>query len=221
MLAKKESALPIGERPRPHWVRRTDSTRTFYEQRASEYAAALPASRMESVLSDFVRLLPRGARVIDLGCGAGYDLSLFLERDIEAFGLDYSRQLGSLARGHSGAPVVIGDMRQLPFAPSTFDGAWASASLLHLERHEVRGVLDEIYRLLRPRGLVFTSIKSGQGEQRDEHGRWFCYYDPAEWTARLGEAGFEILETQFENERRQSRLADEHISWIRCIARRQ
>jgi SAM-dependent methyltransferase len=197
-----------------------DSTRAFYERRATEYAASVPSSWMEAVLSEFAARLPAHARAIDLGCGAGRDLNLFRKQGIEALGLDYSRALALLARARSGAPVVVGDMRRLPFAAWSFDGAWASASLLHLRRYELQGALNEAYRVLRPGGLLFTSIKAGSGEERDKHGRWFSYYGLDEWIGHLGDSGFSIIETQFDHERRRSSLAAEDISWIRCVARR-
>ncbi|HEX3885399.1 MAG TPA: class I SAM-dependent methyltransferase [Stellaceae bacterium] len=197
-----------------------DSTRAFYEERASEYATSTRIGWMEPVLSAFVDILPVGARVIDLGCGAGRDLALFRKRGLQAIGIDYSRSLVLMACEHSGAPVIVGDMRRLPFSQEVFDGAWAAASFLHLRRDEVKGALDEARRVIRPHGLFFTSLKAGSGGELDRHGRWFSYFEAAEWISRLGDSGFEVLDRGSDYERRRSNLASEDISWINFTARR-
>jgi SAM-dependent methyltransferase len=198
-----------------------DSTRAFYEQRAKEYATAMPSAWMEPTLSIFANRLPEGARVIDLGCGAGHELALFRRRGVDAIGLDYSRAMAFLAHDHSGAPVVVGDLRRLPFADGTFDGAWAAASLLHLRGEEVKTALDEARRILRPDGFFFTSVKAGLGEERDRHGRWFSYFETAQWMEHLGASGFEVIGSGSDYERRRSKLSREDISWINCTARRK
>ena len=57
--------------------------------------------------------------------------------------------------------MVVADMRAIPFADASFDGVWASASLLHLPRSELAVALREINRILRSDGLLFASVKTG------------------------------------------------------------
>lgn len=197
------------------------ATRAFYEKNASGYADTTLNAPIAPILLAFAAQLPAGGKVIDLGCGAGRDLALFRLRGLQPVGLDYSRALSFLAQRHSDAPVVIGDMRVLPFASEVFDGGWAAASLLHLRRNEIPSALAEAHRVLRPKSLLFTSMKRGSGEDQDRHGRWFFYFEPAQWIAYLEEAGFEVLETKSDHERRRSSLLTENISWINCIARRR
>ncbi len=199
----------------------SQATRTFYEQRASEYAESTLNARMEPLVSAFATLLPPGAKVVDLGCGGGRDLRLFQQRDVEVVGLDYSRALSLLAHRYSGAPVVVGDIRRLPFASNVFDGVWAAASLLHVRRDEMPDTLAEIRRVLRHNGLLFTSMKRGYGEVQDRHGRWFSYFEPKEWIRSLKEVGFEVLDAKSDRKRPQSTTSTEDSSWINCTARRK
>jgi SAM-dependent methyltransferase len=197
------------------------ATRAFYEQRASEYAASTLNAPMEPILSAFAARMPVDAKVIDLGCGAGRDLALFRARGLNPVGLDYSIALALLAHRHSGAPVVVGDIRRLPVVSGVFHGAWAAASLLHLRRAENLAALAEVRRVLRPKGLLFTSMKRGSGEEQDQHGRWFSYFEPEEWTSCLEEAGFDVLDAKSEHEFRRTNLSAEDISWFNCTARRK
>ena len=71
------------------------------------------------------------------------------------------------------------------------------ASLLHLPKRRLGEALDQISRVLRPGGGAFIALKRGQGE-RVEGGpfgdRYFAYYEPAELTSALSDAGLELAE---------------------------
>lgn len=170
------------------------ATRTFYEREAESYATKTASLKPSGHLASFVSLLPRNARVLDAGCGAGRDLAAFARAGVEAFGLDRSLRLSTIARLGTGRPVVTGDLRAPPFDPATFDGVWAMASLLHLEPEEVVPTLRSLSRLLRPQGLLFASVKRGVGPARDADGRWFTLHDELSWTRNLEAAGLQVLE---------------------------
>ena len=64
----------------------------------------------------------RGARVLDLGCGAGTFLRLAAERGAEVTGLDASPGLIELARERiPSAELRVGEIDRLPFADDAFD----------------------------------------------------------------------------------------------------
>lgn len=73
-------------------------------------------------------------------------------------------QLGRLAR-----VMRFGDLD----AAARYDAVWASASLLHVPRRDLPGVIARIHRALKPGGLHFASYKSGEAEGRDRFGRYF------------------------------------------------
>lgn len=200
--------------------RSSEATRAFYEENASEYAKATLDSPMAAALSGFVALLRPGDGIVDLGCGAGRDLRSFRHYGLKPIGLDYSIALCSVARRVSGVPIVAGDMRQLPFERDAFRGASAVASLLHLRRNEMRRALTEIGRVLRPEGLLFTSMKRGSGEDQDRHGRWFSYFEPEEWADQLRVCGFEPLEMKSDVEQRGNSFSTEDISWVSCLCKK-
>ncbi len=170
--------------------KRTQSTRVFYQRHAAEYAAATLNAPTGRFVERFARELFPGARVADLGCGGGRDLRLFRERGLEPIGLDSAEALAVIARQYSGASVVVGDLRSLPFSGNVFDGVWASASLLHLRRADIAVALADLFRVMRAGAIFFGSVKVGNGEAQDAEGRWFTYYGQ-EWTGLLRRAGFQ------------------------------
>jgi SAM-dependent methyltransferase len=61
-----------------------------------------------------------------------------------------------------------------------YDGVWASACLLHVPRDELAGILGRIRRALKPDGAFYASFKIGEGDGRDNLGRYYNY-PPPEW----------------------------------------
>lgn len=141
-----------------------------------------------------------GKRVLDLGCGAGRDAAVFRSKGCAVTGIDASPELFTVARQR--LPGV--DFRQcdftepLPFPAASFNGVWASASLLHLPKQQLPIVLREIKRVLSTGGIFFCSMKEGTGEKmlKDFSGegkRFFAFYTEAELCHHVQAVGFTIL----------------------------
>ena len=196
-----------------------DSTKRFYDKNAETYSEETLSLPMDS-LEPFAARLKGGVSVVDLGCGAGRDLRAFSRRGFSATGLDISYPLARLARTYSECPVVIGDLRALPFANNCFAGAWASASLLHLRRGDIQVALAEVLRILQPGGYFFSSLKSGDGEGLDSRGRWFTYFELERWIPHLVAAGLNVVETTGSWQASLELGKQRSVEWFSCIAQR-
>ncbi|MEI4487743.1 class I SAM-dependent methyltransferase [Frigidibacter sp. MR17.14] len=173
-----------------------DPTLQFYETRAAEHAARAGGAPGEE-LRDFIAALPRGARVLELGCGAGHDALAMLRAGLDVSPTDGAAAMAGLAAarladaGHARDVAVLrfGDLA----AEAAFDGIWARAALLHVPRECLRDVLARVFRALRPGGLQMASFKAGTAEGRDAHGRLYSYPSVAELAALYrASAGWEI-----------------------------
>jgi len=205
----------------PHQHPHTEMTDTwaFYDRQAAQYAEATLSQSMERWLSPFTARLPARAPVVDLGCGAGRDLKFLRAAGFAAVGLDRSEPLARIAGRHSNAPVVVGDLRCVPFADSVFAGAWAAASLLHLPRPLIAIALAEAYRVLRSGSVLFVSVKHGRGVIRDRSGRFFTLFELDELRAALIAAGFRPLDmTLSEPDSVETNRGTGR--WISCLATR-
>ena len=197
---------------------RRASTFAFYDEHADAYAAATMALDVADRIARFAREVPAGARVLDAGCGSGRDLTSLQAAGFIPVGLDLSPRLARLAEARSGITVEVGDLRSPPFSAASFQGIWAMASLLHLEREEVTGTLRELGRILTPGGVLFASVKRGEGRVQDEDGRWFTLHDEDGWARHLEAAGFDIVELVGEPACR-SGTGSVSPGWISSIAR--
>lgn len=200
--------------------RRFASTIAYYDRHAAAYAAMTARMDVTSQLAHFANFLPVGAHVLDLGCGAGRDLSGLHEAGLQVEGVDASKCLAEIARARSGLPVAVADLRDLPFAPTSFDGLWAMASLLHVEEGDLRQALRGMLKILRPHGIFFSSVKRGHGLIQDEHGRWFTLHDESGWVAHLEASGFEIIEVGVDSSAAGTSDELKPLGWVSCLARR-
>ncbi len=173
---------------------RRASTLAFYDEHADAYAAATMALDVADRIARFAKEVPAGGRVLDVGCGSGRDLTSLQAAGFRPVGLDLSPQLARLAEARSGIKVEVGDLRSPTFAAASFEGIWAMASLLHLEREEVTGTLRSLGRILTHGGVMFASVKRGEGRFQDKDGRWFTLHDEDGWARHLAAAGFDIVE---------------------------
>jgi SAM-dependent methyltransferase len=103
-----------------------------------------------------LRLLPPGGRVLDLGCAFGHGTRK-LARTHKAYGLDASpRFIARARRAAPHIPFTLGRAERLPYADGFFDGVLLLDVLEHVRRE--RPVLDEVYRVLKPGGVLVLSV---------------------------------------------------------------
>jgi SAM-dependent methyltransferase len=71
-----------------------------------------------------------------------------------------------------------------------FDGVFANAALFHVPSQELLRVLLELYRTLKPGGVLFSSNPRGRNEEGWNSGRYGEYHDLESWSRYTSAAGF-------------------------------
>jgi len=139
--------------------------------------------------------------LIDIGSGSGEAAKILSERGYEVHGIDLSKNL--LVEAMRQAPLANfhwGDMRDLIFTDEYFDGVLHIASLLHLKKEDVPRALREASRVLKHEGIMYLSVKGGEGESLELDKRyngkpkWYTYFQEEEINNLLKKSGFKVLE---------------------------
>lgn len=152
-------------------------TLQFYDREAPVYTASGP-SGVSRHLPDFLARLPAHARILELGCGGGIDAAYMIQQGHTVDATDGSAAIAAQAEARLGRAVTIMRFDQLD-ASSIYDAVVASASLLHVPRAALGGILQHIHRALKPGGWHLATYKAGGEEGRDRFGRYFNYPDAA------------------------------------------
>lgn len=176
-------------------------TLNCYEECAEAYAVNTESLHPHLEAEKFIEKLPQQATILDIGCGPGRDAKVFEEAGLNVVGVDFSAKMIALAKkGTRKAEFHLMDIEKLDFPTSTFEGAWASASFLHLSKKSIPQVFQSIHALLKRGGIFYLSVKRGVGEglitdERYEDRQKFCsFFEEEELLKLLKEAQFEILE---------------------------
>ncbi len=149
----------------------------YYRQNAQRFFTDTASVDMSALYPPFIDCLPPGARILDAGCGSGRDVKAFSEMGFAVEAFDASAELVALARQLSGKPVAQMRFQDVD-AVERYDGIWCCASLLHVSKAELPGVMTKLTMALKPGGVGYLSFKYGRGE-REKDGRRFTDMDRA------------------------------------------
>jgi ubiquinone/menaquinone biosynthesis C-methylase UbiE len=176
------------------------------DERYLEWRAAQHREGAEPWIAMLRERIEPGAKVLDLGCGAGIPLTRALAENFDVTGVDISARQIELARANvAGARFINADIAAVDFPPASFDAAMGSYSLIHVPRGEHRAVLGKIARWLKPGGLLLASFGIGNWEADYEEDwlgapMFWSSFDAAGARAAVVSAGFELLIDRIDTE---------------------
>ena len=141
--------------------------------------------------------------MLEVGSGSGRD-ALALEQaglsvrrtDITPAFVDLLHQAGHPADRLDPLRDDLAD----PYAPhAAYDGVWANASLLHVDRDDLPTVLARLAQATREDGALFVSVKEGDGEDWSIHGnvtapRFFTFWRDEPLRSVAEAAGWHVRE---------------------------
>jgi cyclopropane fatty-acyl-phospholipid synthase-like methyltransferase len=150
-------------------------------------------------------LLPAGASVLDLGCGAGVPVARDLAVDFSMTGVDVSAvQIDRARRLVPTATFVQADMVTVEFQPQSFDAVVCLYALIHVPVCEHRSMLERIGPWLKPGGVLLATVGHTAGTATEHN--WLgvpgatMYWSHADWlTYRqwLVELSYTIVDDDF------------------------
>ncbi|OAN78876.1 hypothetical protein A8B78_00470 [Jannaschia sp. EhC01] len=169
-------------------------------QTISVYGAAVERYRATPMSPDHVDFLDAfatkvcdGGLVLDLGCGPGDQAKRLMDHGLRVDAIDATPAFVEAAVA-LGVPARRALFEDLPGA-TQYDGIWASFSLLHAPRDAVQSHILRLAQSLTPGGVFFLGMKTGDGEARDNLGRFYSYFSVDALQGMLTDAGLTVTDS--------------------------
>lgn len=142
-------------------------------------------------------------KVLDLGCGIGYDSFYLTQRGLDVIACDFSEK--ALARLKERLPnaetMMLDFSEKLPFEDESFDLIVADLSLHYFDTKTTEKIMQEIERILAPKGCLLARVNSihdvnhgaGEGEKIEENFFFVKGYNKRFFTVEDAERFFSIV----------------------------
>ncbi|XP_003219355.1 alkylated DNA repair protein alkB homolog 8 isoform X1 [Anolis carolinensis] len=139
-----------------------------YEQIAQHFSSTRHSPWPRVV--EFLRALPRGAIVADVGCGNGKYLGV--SKDMYVFGCDRSEALVNIC-GEKKFQAFVCDALSVPIRSGSCDACISIAVIHHFSTAERRlATLSELVRLLRPGGRALVYVWALEQEYNKQKSKY-------------------------------------------------
>lgn len=158
------AARPLKQAVAAHWEHEPCGTRGVVALDRHSFFRAVEAERyaFEPYIERFAGFSDGlGARVLEIGVGAGSDYASWLRAGAKAVGIDLTQAAVALTREHAeveGLTPVLArtDCERLPFRSQTFDTVYSYGVIHHSP--DTRAAVAEIHRVLKPGGTAKVMI---------------------------------------------------------------
>ncbi|PIN90886.1 hypothetical protein COU60_00900 [Candidatus Pacearchaeota archaeon CG10_big_fil_rev_8_21_14_0_10_34_76] len=140
------------------------SMKEFYSS-SKPYLAQLKKhdiSVYSKYLNKILQMAPKGAKILDLGSGAGQVANFLSTKGYVVTGVDISPLFVREANKAKKAKFRVMDVTHLDFPKNSFDVVISAETIEHVL--EPRKMLFEINKVLRPRGLLFLRYPNRQNK---------------------------------------------------------
>ena len=170
-------------------------------------------------VNKFVKML-KGKLILDAGCGAPRDISLFLKHNLKIEGIDFSKEAIKKCRmSFPELKFYEGNFNKIPVQNEYYDGIWASASILNTPKKELPVLLKEFLRTLKTGVILYAPEKEGKDEKivKDQYGeRLFSDYTEDEMKKIFKNASLNIKYSETVTNESLTGTKSDKTNWV-CI----
>jgi SAM-dependent methyltransferase len=137
------------------------------------------------------------SRLLEVGAGTGLHGKFFQDQGLQVVCVDLSPEMVKRCE-EKGLEAYLMDFLHLDFPKSSFDAVFAMNCLLHVPKDNLPQVLEEIYRILRGKGLFYWGQYGGvdkDGVYEGDHyepKRYFSFITD-EWLMILAQELFDVV----------------------------
>lgn len=154
-------------------------TRASYDAIATQFTDVWFDTVPGEAIETFLEHLPRGATILDAGCGPGHHARYFKRAGFDPVGLDSSRSMLNIAlEKNDHIPFYHGDILSHALPKACFDGVWSAVTVNHVPAEEVPLALEHLVAMLKCEGFLGLNLQVGRPSEivsRESDHRFFEY----------------------------------------------
>lgn len=186
----------------------------YYEKNAKKYIEETIDCDMKMQYDFFLKYMPNKGKILDIGFGSGRDMMYFASIGYDVEGIDPTLSFVNhmKEKGYKVYPLTAEELK----VENEFEGIWACASLLHVNRADLLDTLNNCKRALKVNGIMYCSFKYGNGEIINNE-RYFNYLNEESLKEFSNNDSFKIIDIKKSNDVRKDRSCEQ---WINIIFKR-
>ena len=146
----------------------------FYNKTATGWSDEWFREKKQSMILEkfyncFNNVGTRHPKVLDLGCGAGYDSKILSKMGARVVGVDISEKLINIAKNEVPAcKFFVGDISDPLTKLGKFDGVVCLATIMHVDVQNMRKTFDNIAEVMKKGALLLVSSYDGVGKNYEK-----------------------------------------------------
>ena len=124
---------------------------------------------LEKYFNCFAQGGTRHPKILDLGCGAGYDSKILSKMGSRVVGVDFSEKLVKIAKKNvPNCKFFLGDMTDKFDKLGKFDGILCLATIMHVDVTKMKQTFVNMSNALKKGGLLLISSFDGVGKNYEK-----------------------------------------------------
>lgn len=153
-----------------------NNTHEIFDANYADYIMRTINVDFSSDYDVFLKHVPEGGHILDLGCGSGRDAFRFKKMGYKVTAVDGGRKFCEFASNLLQQPVECMLFQDMKYE-NEFDGIWAMASIHHLDKDELMTVIEKVYKALKVGGAFLFNARLGEREYDNKNGKHFCEFN--------------------------------------------
>ena len=188
----------------------------YYNRNTDQFLNDTTNLDMTAHYKKFLNYLDAGAAILDAGCGSGRDALKFKDLGFNVSAFDASIEMVKAAIKLTELKVIQMNFEEISLAQK-YDGMWACASLLHVERKNLKNVMIKLAKYLNKGGVIYSYLKYGETE-RQKGERYFNDMNEALLQEIISDVpSLRFTEAWVGRDARKDRSSE---SWLNCILKK-
>ena len=142
-----------------------------------------------------------GLRVLDAGCGTGFNLGHYTSNSRDVYGLDVEAHALEWVRKRGFQKLAQASVTGIPFKPETFDLVFSFDVIQQFPADLNESAIREMHRILKPAGFLFIRVAAFEWlrSSHDEELHTQHRFTRAELVEKLTRAGFKVEWSSYAN----------------------